>query len=91
EFSRTAFPPLLFPTCFHCHLFYIAYTKSYWTDLAWMLSFYIRFFFIYGSLLGIKSLLAYYFIFRMPESNWFVWVSQTNHIPMDIYYDKNLD
>uniref|UniRef100_A0A8B9IYP3 Cytochrome b5 heme-binding domain-containing protein n=1 Tax=Amazona collaria TaxID=241587 RepID=A0A8B9IYP3_9PSIT len=28
---------------------------------------------------------------RMMESSWFVWVSQMNHIPMDIYYDKNLD
>uniref|UniRef100_A0A8C4V4M1 Uncharacterized protein n=1 Tax=Falco tinnunculus TaxID=100819 RepID=A0A8C4V4M1_FALTI len=56
-----------------------------------MLTFYIRFFFIYGSLLEIKSLLAYYFMFRMLESSWFVWVSQMNHIPMDIYYDNNLD
>uniref|UniRef100_A0A8B9S6A4 Fatty acid desaturase domain-containing protein n=1 Tax=Apteryx owenii TaxID=8824 RepID=A0A8B9S6A4_APTOW len=80
-------PPLLFPTFFQWHTFYIAYTKRYWVDLAWMLTFYIRFFFIYGSLFGIKSLLAYYFIF----SSWFVWVSQMNHIPMDIYYDKNLD
>ncbi|XP_076199613.1 acyl-CoA (8-3)-desaturase-like [Aptenodytes patagonicus] len=84
-------PPLLFPTYFHCHTFYIAYTKRYWVDLTWMLTFYIRFFFIYGSLLEIKSLLAYYFIFRMLESSWFVWVSQMNHIPMDIYYDNNLD
>uniref|UniRef100_A0A8U8AYC0 Uncharacterized protein n=1 Tax=Geospiza parvula TaxID=87175 RepID=A0A8U8AYC0_GEOPR len=28
---------------------------------------------------------------RMLESSWFVWVSQMNHIPMDIDYDKNLD
>uniref|UniRef100_A0A8C2U378 Fatty acid desaturase 1-like n=1 Tax=Coturnix japonica TaxID=93934 RepID=A0A8C2U378_COTJA len=62
-----------------------------WKDLACMLTFYIRFFFTYGSLLEMKSLLAYYFIFRMLESSWFVWVSQMNHIPMDIYYDKNLD
>lgn len=27
----------------------------------------------------------------MLESSWFVWVSQMNHIPMDIYYDQNLD
>ncbi|NXJ08158.1 FADS1 desaturase, partial [Odontophorus gujanensis] len=84
-------PPLLFPTYFSCHTFYIAYTKRYWVDLACMLTFYVRFFFTYGLLLEMKSLLAYYFIFRMLESSWFVWVSQMNHIPMDIYYDKNLD
>lgn len=30
EFFFPALPPLLFPTYFHCHTFYIAYTKKYW-------------------------------------------------------------
>uniref|UniRef100_A0A8C0FV01 Fatty acid desaturase domain-containing protein n=1 Tax=Bubo bubo TaxID=30461 RepID=A0A8C0FV01_BUBBB len=35
----------------------------------------------------------YFFIseYLHSPSSWFVWVSQMNHIPMDIYYDKNLD
>uniref|UniRef100_A0A8D0H8Y8 Cytochrome b5 heme-binding domain-containing protein n=1 Tax=Sphenodon punctatus TaxID=8508 RepID=A0A8D0H8Y8_SPHPU len=65
--------------------------SSLWQDLAWMLTFYIRFLLIYGSLLEVKSLLAFYLLFRMMESTWFVWVSQMNHIPMDIDYDNNLD
>ncbi|KAJ6654123.1 hypothetical protein lerEdw1_007391 [Lerista edwardsae] len=28
---------------------------------------------------------------RMAESSWFVWVSQMNHIPMTVDYDKQLD
>lgn len=28
---------------------------------------------------------------RYLESHWFVWVSQMNHIPMNIAYDKNDD
>uniref|UniRef100_A0A8D0B8C4 Cytochrome b5 heme-binding domain-containing protein n=1 Tax=Salvator merianae TaxID=96440 RepID=A0A8D0B8C4_SALMN len=28
---------------------------------------------------------------RLLESTWFLWVSQMNHIPMNIDYDKNLD
>uniref|UniRef100_A0A8C0FVQ8 Fatty acid desaturase domain-containing protein n=1 Tax=Bubo bubo TaxID=30461 RepID=A0A8C0FVQ8_BUBBB len=28
---------------------------------------------------------------RYGESTWFIWVSQMNHIPMDIDYDKNKD
>lgn len=28
---------------------------------------------------------------RYLESTWFIWVSQMNHIPMDIDYDKNED
>ncbi|XP_061465822.1 acyl-CoA (8-3)-desaturase-like [Rhineura floridana] len=84
-------PPLLFPTYFHYRTFYVAFKKKFWVDLAWMLTFYIKFFYIYGSLLEIKTLLAYYLLFRMMESSWFVWVSQMSHIPMHIDYDKNLD
>ncbi|NXQ30020.1 FADS1 desaturase, partial [Alaudala cheleensis] len=91
KFFFPALPPLLFPTYFHCHTFYIAYTKKYWMDLAWMLTFYIRFFYTYGSLLETKTLNSLIPLHRMLESSWFVWVSQMNHIPMDIDYDKNLD
>lgn len=28
---------------------------------------------------------------RFLESNWFVWVTQMNHIPMHIDYDQNVD
>lgn len=28
---------------------------------------------------------------RFIESNWFVWITQMNHIPMHIDYDKNVD
>ncbi|XP_062974800.1 acyl-CoA (8-3)-desaturase-like [Elgaria multicarinata webbii] len=84
-------PPLLFPTFFQFHTFYVTFKKKFWVDLAWMASYYIRLFFMYRSLLGIKSFLLYYLLFRMMESSWFVWVSQMNHIPMNIDYDKNLD
>ncbi|XP_034979339.2 acyl-CoA (8-3)-desaturase [Zootoca vivipara] len=84
-------PPLLFPTYFQYHTFYIAFKKNYWVDIACMLSFFIRFFIVYGCFLEIKSLLIFFFLVRMLESSWFVWVSQMNHIPMTIDYDKNLD
>lgn len=28
---------------------------------------------------------------RFLESNWFVWVTQMNHIPMHIDHDRNVD
>lgn len=28
---------------------------------------------------------------RFLESNWFVWVTQMNHIPMHIDHDRNMD
>ncbi|MEJ1273427.1 hypothetical protein NN561_004294 [Cricetulus griseus] len=60
-------------------------------DLAWMLSFYARVFFTYMPLLGLKGFLGLFFIVRFLESNWFVWVTQMNHIPMHIDHDRNVD
>ncbi|XP_053165683.1 acyl-CoA (8-3)-desaturase-like isoform X2 [Hemicordylus capensis] len=84
-------PPLLFPIYFQIHAFYMVFKRKYWVDLVWMLTFYLRFFFIYGSLLETKACVLFYFLFRMLESSWFVWVSQMNHIPMEINYDRKLD
>lgn len=33
----------------------------------------------------------YVYVVRYLESTWFIWVSQMNHIPMHIDYDKNND
>uniref|UniRef100_R4GC11 Fatty acid desaturase domain-containing protein n=1 Tax=Anolis carolinensis TaxID=28377 RepID=R4GC11_ANOCA len=84
-------PPLLFPAFFHFHTFYIVFKKKLWVDLAWQLSCFIRLFLVQGYLLGPKNFLLYYFLFRVLESSWFVWVSQMSHIPMNVDYDKNLD
>jgi len=57
-----------------------------------MCSFFLRFYLMYSSLLGgfLKSIWWYFFI-RFLESHWFVWVTQINHLPMDISQEKNLD
>ncbi|KAG8125551.1 putative Fatty acid desaturase 1 protein [Naja naja] len=41
--------------------------------------------------LHLKSLLGLFLLLRIIESHWFVWVTQMNHIPMAIDYDKNMD
>ncbi|TFK02320.1 tensin-3 [Platysternon megacephalum] len=71
----------------------ICYSSSspLWQDLAWMLSFYIRFFLTYEPLLGVKSLLGFYLLVRVLEGIWLAWVTQMSHIPMNIDRDKNLD
>lgn len=56
-----------------------------------MLSFYARVFLTYTPLLGLKGFLSLFFIVRFLESNWFVWVTQMNHIPMHIDHDRNVD
>lgn len=80
-------PPLLFPVYFQYMVIKYPYTRKLWKDLAVMSLFYIRFMTLFGYALGLFGMLKFYFIVRILESHWFVWVSQSNHIPMDIEED----
>uniref|UniRef100_A0A7N4UZ92 Fatty acid desaturase 1 n=2 Tax=Sarcophilus harrisii TaxID=9305 RepID=A0A7N4UZ92_SARHA len=84
-------PPALLPAYFQWYIFFFVIQRKKWVDLAWMLSFYLRISFTYIPLLGLKGFLGLFFIVRFLESNWFVWVTQMNHIPMHIDHDHNVD
>ncbi|XP_053252585.1 acyl-CoA (8-3)-desaturase-like isoform X2 [Podarcis raffonei] len=84
-------PPALVPFYLQWYIFYFVVQRKQWADLAWMVTFYIRFFLTYSYLLELKGLLGLFFLLRFIESHWFVWVTQMNHIPMNIDYDKNVD
>ncbi|XP_060132906.1 acyl-CoA (8-3)-desaturase isoform X2 [Zootoca vivipara] len=84
-------PPALVPLYLQWYIFYFVVQRKQWADLAWMVTFYIRFFLTYSYLLELKGLLGLFFLLRFIESHWFVWVTQMNHIPMNIDYDKNVD
>ncbi|XP_026538382.1 fatty acid desaturase 1-like isoform X1 [Notechis scutatus] len=62
-----------------------------WLELFTYLFFYFRVCLMYVPLMGFKSFMAYYYLARYIEASWFLWVSQMNHIPMNIDYDQNLD
>ncbi|KAG8563765.1 hypothetical protein GDO81_016195 [Engystomops pustulosus] len=82
-------PPALIPLYFQWYIFYFAVQRRQWMDLAWMISFYVRFGMTYIPLLGIGGTISIFILVRFLESNWFVWVTQMNHIPMHINYDEN--
>lgn len=84
-------PPALLPLYFQWYTIYFVFQRKKWVDLAWMSTFYVRIYFTYVPLLGLKGLIGLYFIVRFLESNWFVWVSQMSHIPMHIDRDQNKD
>ncbi|KAM3854418.1 acyl-CoA (8-3)-desaturase-like isoform 3-T3 [Vipera latastei] len=84
-------PPALVPFYLQWYVFYFVVQRKQWADLAWMITFYLRFFITYSFLLDLKSLLGLFLLLRVIESHWFVWVTQMNHIPMAIDYDKNMD
>ncbi|XP_044537945.1 acyl-CoA 6-desaturase [Gracilinanus agilis] len=60
-------------------------------DLAWAISYYTRFFITYIPFYGVLGALCFLNFIRFLESHWFVWVTQMNHIPMDIDREKYQD
>ncbi|TGZ70019.1 hypothetical protein CRM22_003419 [Opisthorchis felineus] len=81
-------PPLLFPVYFQFMSFRYIFVRRRYEDLAWVMGFFTKLFVLYYPLLGFWGTLAYFFCVRVAESHWFTWVSQSNHIPMEISYDR---
>ncbi|KAK5619517.1 Fatty acid desaturase 2 [Crenichthys baileyi] len=84
-------PPLLIPIYFHMQIMNTMITRRDWVDFAWSMSYYFRYFYCYTPLYGFLGSLALMTFVRFLESHWFVWVTQMNHIPMEIEYEKNQD
>ncbi|XP_048162702.1 acyl-CoA (8-3)-desaturase-like [Corvus hawaiiensis] len=83
--------PLALVPFFQLSIFYFAIKRKKWLDLILVVAFNIRVCLMYIPLMGFKAFMVYYWVSRYLESTWFIWVSQMNHIPMDIDYDKNED
>ncbi|KAL7992012.1 hypothetical protein Chor_016268, partial [Crotalus horridus] len=61
------------------------------SDLALIIIYQIRVILIYLPIMEFKTFMAFYWLSRFLEAAWFIWVSQMNHIPMNIDYDTNMD
>lgn len=81
-------PPLLLPIYFHLENIYYCFKKNEFIDLAWTMSYYVRFFALFVPFLGVAGAWKLYFLVRFLESHWFVWVTQMNHVPMNIEKDQ---
>ncbi|NP_001351411.1 acyl-CoA 6-desaturase isoform 2 [Pan troglodytes] len=77
-------PPLLIPMYFQYQIIMTMIVHKNWVDLAWAVSYYIRFFITYIPFYGILGALLFLNFIRFLESHWFVWVTQMNHIVMEI-------
>ncbi|XP_040184352.1 acyl-CoA 6-desaturase isoform X1 [Rana temporaria] len=84
-------PPLLIPVYFTVQIMKTMITRKDWVDLAWSLSYYTRFFFTFVPYFGVLGSIALLSTVRFIESHWFVWVTQMNHIPMEIDHEKYRD
>ncbi|XP_045072300.1 acyl-CoA Delta-4 desaturase-like [Coregonus clupeaformis] len=84
-------PPLLIPVFFTVQIFQTMFSQRNWVDLAWSMTFYLRFFGCYYPFFGLFGSVALITFVRFLESHWFVWVTQMNHLPMDIDHEKRQD
>ncbi|CAF0780983.1 unnamed protein product [Rotaria sp. Silwood1] len=79
--------PLLFPLYFQFMTIRYAIQRRKWTDLAWLSLCYIKLFSLLPLKLGLLGALKFLFLVRAFEGTWFVIVSQSNHVVMDVSYD----
>ncbi|XP_053139187.1 acyl-CoA (8-3)-desaturase-like [Hemicordylus capensis] len=83
--------PLTFLIYIQLAIFYLSVQRKKWMEFTFILTYNLRVCLMYVPLMGFKSFMAYFCLARFLESTWFIWISQMNHIPMNIDYDKNLD
>eukprot|EP01090_Pellita_catalonica_P021948 TRINITY_DN8358_c0_g1_i1.p1 TRINITY_DN8358_c0_g1~~TRINITY_DN8358_c0_g1_i1.p1 ORF type:complete len:452 (-),score=53.22 TRINITY_DN8358_c0_g1_i1:60-1376(-) len=81
-------PPLLLPIYFHFEISYFLIKKRCYVDMLFWVAYYARYLYFATPVLGWPGAIALYFFVRFLESHWFVWVTQMNHIPMDISSDR---
>nr|AEV57606.1 delta-6 desaturase 3 [Muraenesox cinereus] len=84
-------PPMLIPVYFHIQIMQTMFFRRDWVDLVWSMSYYLRYFTCYTPFYGVFGAVALISFVRFLESHWFVWVTQMNHIPMDIDHEKHED
>ncbi|KAM6937416.1 acyl-CoA Delta-4 desaturase-like [Xenentodon cancila] len=82
-------PPLLIPVFYNLNILKTMITRRDWVDLAWWVTFYSRFFFSYIPMYGLLGTFALSVLVRFLESHWFVWVTQMNHLPMEMDHENH--
>ncbi|CAF0877889.1 unnamed protein product [Brachionus calyciflorus] len=94
-FQHYLFPiaaPLLFPLLFQWTTIRHAIKRRKYLDLISMAPMFILHFAVtYTTFQSVFKCLAYFFVMRLFESAWFTWVSQCNHIVMDVHDDVEYD
>ncbi|XP_030057044.1 acyl-CoA 6-desaturase isoform X2 [Microcaecilia unicolor] len=84
-------PPLLIPIYFTIQIIKTMIDRRDWVDLIWSFSYYIRYFYTFVPFYGVLGSLVFLNTIRFFESHWFVWVTQMNHIAMEIDKEKYRD
>jgi fatty acid desaturase 2 (delta-6 desaturase) len=80
--------PLLFPVFFQFMTIRHAINRRKWMDLLFLTLYYVKFFSLMPLKLGLFGALKLLFLIRVFEGTWFVVVTQSNHVVMDVSPDE---
>ncbi|KAM9767626.1 fatty acid desaturase 2-like protein FADS2B [Dama dama] len=83
--------PLLVPVYFNLKSILEMYHGRDWKDIAWVSSFYIRYFITFGPFYGIFGTMGLIYLINFLESPWIAYVTQMSHIPMKMSKEENKD
>jgi len=84
-------PPLVTTFLFFYQNAMFVHGKKLKEESIWVILFFVRFVYVYISLLGFWSMFWLYWTMRFIESLWFTWVTSMNHLPMPIDHEENKD
>ncbi|XP_061494225.1 acyl-CoA (8-3)-desaturase-like isoform X2 [Rhineura floridana] len=83
--------PFITVPMFKAYSLYFMVHRKLWRELACSMTYFVRFFIVFGPIFGTKGVFGYLLLINVLESIIFTWITQMNHIPMYIDHDKNMD
>ncbi|XP_052508157.1 fatty acid desaturase 2-like protein FADS2B [Budorcas taxicolor] len=81
--------PFVVPVYFNLRSILHMCHGRHWEDIAWAISFYIRYFITFGPFYGIFGTMVLIYLAKFLESPWIAYVTQMSHIPMKISKEGN--
>ncbi|XDB57523.1 hypothetical protein AB1E18_010962 [Capra hircus] len=83
--------PFVIPVYFNLGSILEMCRRRHWEDIAWAISFYIRYFITFGPFCGIFGTMMLIYLVKFLESPWIAYVTQMSHIPMKISKEEKRD
>nr|WNZ34333.1 Fatty acid desaturase C1 [Hemicentrotus pulcherrimus] len=83
----TVLSPLLLVVYYYYEVLRFVFKRREWLDLFLMTLYFVRYFYLFLPLTGFFGAYIILYLGRVIQSAWFVWVSQSNHIPMAVEHD----
>jgi len=82
-------PPTTLTIYFHVEIILFVILKKKWVDILMIVLYMTRFMLLFTPVTGgFWGAISLYFMARLLESHWFMWVTQMNHIPMKVDVDS---